>query len=96
MRGNASDFDLFFFEFVEVAHESLESSACKASRISGDELRQIPADVEAKRIGRIKIDVCPHCHGMWLDNGEIEMLSRVQDSKAGTFIRDLFKGRRTK
>ena len=31
-----------------------------------------------------------------LDNGEIEMLSRVEDSKAGSFIRDLFKGRRTK
>ena len=26
---------------------------------------------------KIVIDVCPHCQGMWLDDGEIERLSKL-------------------
>ena len=53
-------------------------------------------DLQEQDFGRVKIDVCSHCQGVWLDNGELEMLSHVQDAKAGNFIRDLFKGRRNK
>jgi predicted Zn-ribbon and HTH transcriptional regulator len=44
----------------------------------------------------IKVDTCPDCKGMWLDAGEIELIGRTSATATGGFIRDLFKGLRTK
>jgi uncharacterized protein len=40
----------------------------------------------------VKIDVCPKCKGAWLDAGELEMIEHVQESRVGTFLRDLLQG----
>ena len=54
------------------------------------------ADLAEREFSSIKVDVCPACHGMWLDAGEIDLIGRTQQSATGTFIRDLFKGLRSK
>ncbi|MEX2181062.1 MAG: zf-TFIIB domain-containing protein [Gemmatimonadaceae bacterium] len=53
-------------------------------------------DLAEQDFGPIKVDACTNCHGMWLDSGEMEMISRVRPSAAGGFVRDLFKGFRDK
>ncbi len=42
--------------------------------------------------GHIMIDVCPSCHGVWLDAGELELIEHVPESKAASFFQDLLKG----
>ncbi len=42
--------------------------------------------------GHVKIDVCTGCHGVWLDQGELEMIEHVQESTVGVFLRDILKG----
>lgn len=54
------------------------------------------ADLLETEFSHVKVDRCPDCHGMWLDAGEIEMIGRTSESATGTFIRDLFKGLRSK
>lgn len=54
------------------------------------------ADLVEKSLGHVKIDVCPDCHGTWLDAGELELVARVKDGAAAVFIRDLLKGLRSK
>ena len=54
------------------------------------------ADLREQEFAHVKVDVCPDCRGMWLDAGEIEMIGRVKDQAVGGFIRDLFKGLRSK
>jgi ribosomal protein L31 len=43
---------------------------------------------------QVKIDVCGQCHGMWLDAGELEMISKVRESAVGSFLRDILTGLR--
>jgi hypothetical protein len=53
-------------------------------------------DLKEQALSSVKIDVCVDCKGMFLDAGELEMISRVKDTAIGGFIRDLFKGLRNK
>ena len=52
-------------------------------------------DLVEKEQGQ-EVDVCPDCNGMWLDNGELEMISGADESAVGGFIKDIFKGLRSK
>lgn len=54
------------------------------------------ADLVEREFHQVKVDVCAECNGMWFDGGEIEMIARVQDNAVGAFVRDLFKGLRSK
>ncbi len=53
-------------------------------------------DIEEQTVGHVKVDVCPACHGMWLDAGELEMITKVKDSAIGGFLKDVLKGLRNK
>ena len=33
--------------------------------------------LDKARISDVEVDVCPACHGLWLDRGEIERLGRM-------------------
>lgn len=46
--------------------------------------------------GPVVIDVCGDCHGMWLDAGEFELLTKAQDGAIGGFLKDILKGLRNK
>ena len=50
------------------------------------------ADLKEQDFKHVKIDVCPDCRGMWLDAGELEMITRVKDSAVSGFLKDIFKG----
>jgi acetyl-CoA carboxylase beta subunit len=54
------------------------------------------ADLAEQELHQVRVDVCPECNGMWLDAGELEMISRIQDGAVGGFVRDLLKGLRLK
>ena len=47
-------------------------------------------DLVEREYHHIKADSCPSCHGMWLDQAEIEMLEHVDRNEVRTFIRHLF------
>jgi len=41
---------------------------------------------------RIELDYCPHCHGVWFDNGEIELWLKSIGSHDGShFLGDILK-----
>ena len=40
----------------------------------------------------VKVDVCAECKGMWLDAGELEMITHVKENNVGGFLRDLLRG----
>jgi ribosomal protein L31 len=48
------------------------------------------ADLVEREYHRVKVDVCNECHGVWLDAGELEIVSRVDRSALGGFMRSLF------
>jgi ssDNA-binding Zn-finger/Zn-ribbon topoisomerase 1 len=50
------------------------------------------ADLKEQEFKHVKVDVCPDCRGMWLDAGELEMITRVKDSAVSGFLKDIFKG----
>lgn len=33
------------------------------------------------------VDVCPSCHGMWLDHGELEKLVEIESEREGRYRR---------
>ena len=46
-------------------------------------MRQCPVDdftLKAETYEGVEIDTCPHCSGVWLDAGELEVLQNTQDS----------------
>ena len=43
------------------------------------------AGLQTETLHEIQIDRCPECHGIWLDDGEMEALMRHEDP--GTFRR---------
>ena len=44
------------------------------------------SDLHEREFHHVRIDECAECGGMWLDKGEMEMLSHVDRSKVGRFI----------
>lgn len=53
-------------------------------------------DLTEQEFHHVKVDRCAHCGGMFLDAGELEMISHVKDGAIGTFLNDLLKGLRAK
>jgi len=43
-------------------------------------------DLAERQFHHLRIDECSDCHGVWLDKGEMEMLSHVERSSIGRFI----------
>ncbi|OGL47028.1 MAG: hypothetical protein A2161_17560 [Candidatus Schekmanbacteria bacterium RBG_13_48_7] len=44
-------------------------------------------DLEERKLDEVKIDICTHCHGIWLDKGELELLRK----KEGFLVQHLFR-----
>ena len=43
-------------------------------------------DLAERDFQDVKVDVCPECHGVWLDQGEIGLIRHIQESR-GPFSR---------
>jgi Zn-finger nucleic acid-binding protein len=48
------------------------------------------ADLEEREIESAKVDVCPECHGLWLDQGELDVLRRMSQRPSSHVMQDLF------
>ena len=50
------------------------------------------ADLDEKDFEQVKVDVCPECHGVWLDQGEIGLLRQIQTSRGpvSRIMHDIF------
>lgn len=48
------------------------------------------ADLAEREQQGVKIDVCSECHGVWLDAGELDLISKLDSSRVGGFVRTLF------
>lgn len=54
------------------------------------------ADLKEEMHDQVKVDVCPECHGMWLDAGEMALMQHVHKTGGRNLFRgilDLFPGR---
>ncbi|HVH38489.1 MAG TPA: zf-TFIIB domain-containing protein [Gemmatimonadaceae bacterium] len=47
-------------------------------------------------IRNVKVDICPDCHGTWLDAGELDMIGAGGENAVSGFLRDILKGIRGK
>jgi hypothetical protein len=47
------------------------------------------ANLVARSFHEVMIDVCPTCNGVWLDNGELEMLGSVSRAEYEKLIKSL-------
>ena len=84
-------------ELLKAQRAKLDAERAAASR--QQHLGKCPrcgADLNEQEHGPVHIDVCPDCNGMWLDNGEFEILLRAQEGAVGGFLKDIFKGLRSK
>jgi len=44
------------------------------------------ADLTERNFEDVKVDACPDCHGIWIDQGEIGLLRQIHESR-GPFSR---------
>lgn len=84
-------------ELIKAQRAKLDADRAAAKR--AEHFMKCPkcgADIKEQAIGPVKVDLCPECKGMWLDAGELEMITRVKDSAIGGFLKDILKGLRNK
>ncbi len=61
--------------------------------------RLVEFQVEAGDKGELKLDRCPHGHGLWFDGGELETYLRQvatdesSVARVGSFLKELFGGK---
>ena len=48
------------------------------------------AQLTERRFQQLTIDVCPECGGTWLDKGELQMLTHVDEGGVRRYINSLF------
>lgn len=64
-----------------------------AHRKTETHARHCPVDGAAlvqKEFNGVVVDVCPTCHGVWLDAGELEAITHVKPTAVGGFLQHLF------
>ncbi len=51
------------------------------------------SDMRKGAIQNVIVDRCPHCNGVWLDGGEIDLIGKaIQADKSGEFTRGFVWG----
>ena len=51
------------------------------------------ADLQEREFHSVKVDACPECDGVWLDQGELEILAYHKESNVSRVISDLLRVR---
>ncbi len=81
-------------ELIKARREKLDEERRKRER--AQHIMKCPkcgADLHEREMHSVKVDACPECHGFWLDQGELEILSRHSRSTVGEVISDLLRVR---
>jgi uncharacterized protein len=47
-------------------------------------------DLAEREFHHVRVDECANCNGMWLDRGELQMLSHVERNGFSRFVGSLF------
>jgi uncharacterized protein with PIN domain len=78
------------------ARENAELIKQMRSKLDADRLQQhfmkcpkCGADLEERTHGEVKLDVCPECHGMWLDAGEMDLMHQISKNPASRIMDDV-------
>ena len=50
------------------------------------------SELEERALGELKIDVCPTCHGVWFDAGELEMVLHAPRADLFSVVSSVGKG----
>jgi hypothetical protein len=53
-------------------------------------------DLEERAFQNVRIDVCPKCHGVWLDTGELEMVLHLPRAELLRAVADVGAGKPSK
>ncbi len=80
-------------ELIKANRAKLDSERTATKR--KEHLHKCPkcgGDLQEQEFDHVRVDRCPECKGMWLDAGELEMITKVKDSHIGGFLKDIFKG----
>jgi|SRR5581483_446345 len=87
-----ADEDRFFAERDKQLLERLRQQNRAASADEARELAEMRCPKDGARLASVdhhgvSVDECPNCHGVWLDQGELEALAqRERDSWLGRFF----------
>ncbi len=73
--------------FAKLEAERLERKRLELARLASDQERKshylrcpkCGGHLVTEEVHRIQIDRCPDCHGVWLDQGELEGLRSTND-----------------
>jgi uncharacterized protein len=49
------------------------------------------ADLKERTHGHVTIDECPKCHGMWLEAGELDLISHITKNPVSRFMDDFIQ-----
>ena len=77
-------------ELIKQMRAKLDQERLKQERVQ--HLMKCPkcgADLQEKTHGSVKADVCPECHGMWLDAGEMDLMHQASKSPASRIMDDM-------
>ena len=77
-------------ELLKKKREELDAKRRKQERSS--HLNKCPKDgseLQEREYHHVKIDSCAECGGIWLDKGELEMLTHTERSAIGRMFGDM-------
>jgi Zn finger protein HypA/HybF involved in hydrogenase expression len=78
-------------ELIAAQRTKLDAERVRAERSSHYmKCPKCGGNLKEQSFHQIKIDTCPECHGIWLDAGEMDLISRIDQSRVGGFVRSLF------
>ena len=82
-------------ELLKAKRAQLDAERAKAARSQA--LMKCPkdgSDLTERVFHNVKIDECSECKGVWLDQGELEILAMVERNPVSRVFGDIIKGLR--
>ncbi len=80
-------------ELMKAKRAQLDAERAKAAR-SQNRMKcpRDGADLKERVFHNVKIDGCPECNGVWLDQGELEILAMTDRNPVRRVFGDFIKG----
>ena len=72
---------------LDQAHETAEKQRVALRELHHMKCPKCGMDLHTLRKGSVEIDTCFHCHGMWLDAGELEKLLADDSPQRGSVMK---------
>jgi hypothetical protein len=69
--------------------QRLQLDARRADQPTGMRCLRDGTELTERVYGHLRIDVCPTCHGVWLDAGELELLVHLPSATIEQVVREV-------